>query len=312
MAIKPHFAMAAALPVLFVTWRRRSLAPALQADVGAAAAVVLAYGLLVAAAYPDYIRALPLLAAVYVPARNNFHEVWLSAPAQLFVVASVACLFVGRSALVRSTAIVPLLAAWGFAAAMAVQGKGYLNHAYPAFALAWVALAVIVSEQPGHRSRRALGAAVLAVLTGASILVFALGPSLDYPEVARVVKRVGPPHPRIMVAGTDLSVGHPLTRWVNGQWVGRRGALWATAGAFDAASLSADPAQRSILQRYADDDRRIFIEDLDHGGPDVVLVPYPAGVEWIAGNADVARAMSRYRSAAVVRDIRVMVRRKGT
>ncbi|HEV2078750.1 MAG TPA: hypothetical protein VGR19_02470 [Allosphingosinicella sp.] len=310
MAIKPHFVLAVAPMVLFAMWRRRSISVALGPEVGAAAAVVLSYALLVVAIYPIYLTdALPLLNAVYIPARSGYAEMLLSPHRILFLAAFVLTAVVGQERLVRSFAILPFLAAAGFAAALLMQGKGYLNHAYPAVALAVLALAIILMERQADRGRRRAGGLALVLLAGLSVYVFLAVTS--YAELARTVERVAPPSPRIIVAGSNLSVGHPITRWLEGRWVGRRASLWATGTGVRLLSEPMDAARRALIEAYVEEDRRIFVEDIARGRPDVVLVPGVHGMQWIASHPEVAGAMKSYRTAGSAQDVFILVRRPG-
>lgn len=306
IAIKPHFVLAIAPMILLLMWRRRSIAAGLGVESWAAAGVALAYAIAVVWFYPVFVNeALPLLRAVYLPSRNGFAEVWLSPATFMFFVASVLALFLVRGKAVRTVAIFNLLAAFGFAAAMGVQGKGYLNHCYPFVSLAIFALGLILVQQQGYRAEKIFGRSLLAMLAASSSYVFAQAES--YPQLAQLVRRVAPQHPRMIAAGSNLSVGHPLTRWVGGEWVGRRGALWATGTAVALMDKESDK-QRAVLQAYIDDDRRIFVEDVERGAPDVILVPGDIGRQWIAANADVSRATAGYRSAGTAQGVTVMVR----
>jgi hypothetical protein len=311
MAIKPHFALAVAPMVLFAMTRRRSVSLADGVEIWAAAAVLLSYGLLVVGLYPAYLSdALPLLNAVYLPARTGYGEMLQSPHMILFIVACALAAFAGRGRLVRNLSILPLLAAIGFAAALIVQGKGYLNHAYPAVALALVALGVAVIDREANGARRAVGAAAFLLLAGLSLYVFTHVAS--YGDLARSVQRVAPPNPRIIVAGSNLSVGHPLTRWLDGTWAGRRGSLWATGTAVEVLADSADQRQRALIAAYIEEDRRIFVEDIAIGRPDVVLVPGQHGLQWIASHRDVASALKPYRRAGAAQDVHILVRRPAT
>ena len=308
IAIKPHFVLAVAPMVFFAIWRRRSSSLALGVETWAAAAVVLSYGLLVVESYPDYLtNALPLLNAVYLPARTDLDEVVLSPHMILFIVACALAVCTGRGRLVRNLAILPLLGAVGFAAAVIVQGKGYLNHAYPAVALALVALGAAVTDGRADQARRAVGTAAFLLLAGLSLYIFTHVAS--YGDLARTVQRVAPPNPRIIVAGSNLSVGHPLTRWLDGTWVGRRGSLWATGTAVEVLANSADETQRELIAGYIEEDRRIFVEDIARGRPDVVLVPGQHELQWVASHRDVANALKSYREAGAAQDVHILVRR---
>lgn len=306
VAIKPHFAMAVAPMLILLMVRRRSVLAGMQPETWAAATVVVAYAFALFVFFPGYVTdALPLLKTVYLPARGSFAEVWLSPAGLIFFVSCGMAVILERSRILRGRSLLLWVAALGFAAAMGVQGKGYLNHCYPLVALAILGLGLVLAEQRGDRAERIVGRSVLLILAGSAAFVFAQAQT--YPELASLVRRVAPPHPRIIVAGSNLSIGHPLTRWVGGEWVGRRGALWATGAAVALMDQSSDE-QKAVLKAYIDDDRRTFVEDIERGRPDAILVPGDIGRQWIAANPDVARATAVYRPAGTAQGVTVMVR----
>lgn len=307
VAIKPHFILAVAPMVAFTMWRLRSLRAGLAIESVAAGAVVVAYGILIVTAYPIYLKeALPLIKTVYLPAKGSFSEVWLSLPMLMFWLSGiVSLLLLLRAQSGRSLAVLPLIGALGFAAALGVQGKGYVNHAYPSVALGLSALVLVLIEGVGDKKLKTLGAGAFGFLAIMSSFIFLV---VYHPGVAQLVERVGPPKPRMIVAGSNLSVGHPLTRWVDGEWVGRRGALWVTGIATGLLKEPMGEKRRSALRSYIAQDRRIFVEDVIRARPDVVLVPGIEGMDWIASNPDVAKAMKPYRQAGVANDVHVMVR----
>lgn len=304
MAIKPHFALAV-VPVMLATMaRRRSLRPAIAPEALAAAAVLIAYGAAVILLFPAFFsRALPLVRTVYLPSGGGWMSV-IEAPATaIFAVALFLWLWTARGSLRNSASLPPMLAAIGFFAAALVQGRGYLNHLYPAVALAFLAAAIAQLES-NERDRVRLAALGLLGLFALRIFINVAG----YPRLTETVREVAPERPGIIVAGSNLSIGHPLTRQVGGRWAGRRASLWASGTANELLLANPDPATRARLRAYQAEDRRIFVEDVQRRRPDVVLVPGADGLRFIRTNPEVARALAGYRRVAEAEGVHVLLR----
>ncbi|MGI4731457.1 MAG: hypothetical protein ACRYFW_06895 [Janthinobacterium lividum] len=307
IAIKPHFALAFALPVMVAAVRRRSLRAAIGAEVVAASVVVVGYGVVVLTLFPDYMAMLPILRAVYLPLRLDAVTL-LRGPVVALPVAIGALAWWVRGARMGAVPAVLGAAALGFAVAGVVQGKGYLNHAYPAAALGFLALAVVVSGAGPFRRSRA--AATLAGVALALLEWHAFASIADHPGLAEAVARVAPPHPRIAALTTEIGVGHPLVRQLGGEWVMRSGAAWAAGGA--AARLAAGglaPEERRRLVAIGAADEAAFVADVTRGRPDVVLVDGTLS-DWMRHPA-VAGVLRGYRPSAVVGDVAIWTRRPG-
>jgi hypothetical protein len=308
MAIKPHFLLAVAPMLLFLTWRRRSLKAALQAESWAAATVVIAYAAVAVELYPAYFsQALPLVTTVYLPVRVGMVALWTSPAALLYLLACALALQIGRRELAHSFAALPLLASLGFAAAMWVQGKGYPNHIYPAVALAMLSLGWLVAERRVAGGRELFGSVAWLLLGGTALVFFDFGLGRPYVRTAELVRQLAPPRPRIIVAASNLSIGHPLTRWVGGTWVGTRGSLWATGTARELLRTERDPARRQRLEIAIAQDRRLWVADVLRKRPDVVLAD-EGGRQWIAHNPDVRAALASYRVGGTSDGITVLLR----
>jgi hypothetical protein len=296
MAIKPHFVLAVAPPLLFAAWRRRSIRALLGTESWVAATVVIAYGMAVLIAYPRFLaEMMPVLRLAYLPSRVGLGTLLLH-PCFVLTAASWAMtLAVAPRRAATTPLALPLLASAGFAIAALVQAKGYANHFYPGLALALFALGVALfgmGAKPGARIAMLLGIG----LAGLSLLAFR--PVPDVAPLAALIEAKAPPHPRLVMIGGDLAVGHPVTRWVGGLWVQRQHNLWISAnapGILRAGRLDAADRARLVVAVAADE--RMLVEDIARGRPDAVLVQDRTWMGWIARNPAVAGALAGYREA---------------
>jgi len=295
MAIKPHFVLAVAPPLLFAAWRRRSLRALFGIEAWVAGGVVAAYAAAVLIAYPRFVtEMMPVLRVAYLPSRIGLGAMLLH-PCTLFTVAAWAMTLAiaPRRAATTTALAVPLLASAGFTVAALVQAKGYANHLYPGLALALFALGAALAglgAKPGARLAAALGLG----LAGLSLLAFR--PVPDVAPLAALIEAKAPPHPRLAMIGGDLAVAYPVTRQVGGLWVQRQHSLWISAGApgiLRAGRLGA--RDRATLATAVAADERMLIEDIAHGRPDAVLVQGPEWMRWIARHPAVDRALTSYR-----------------
>lgn len=309
MAIKPHFALPILFGCLWSCGRARSWKTLIVPETIAAGVLVFGYGVTVVTLFPHFLHdSLPVLRAAYLPSRDSLIHL-LDKPALLVsACAALVALRLADRPVGMPTVMVPLLGALGFLLAAIAQGKGYLNHYYPVAALALLALAAALARAPGGRDRR-LAAAILLVLALLGTQCFAN--VSGYPGLYAAVKRVAPPYPKIIVAGGSLDIGHPLTRQLDGRWVGRAPSLWISAnvaGLLSRPGLSRDPAMRRTVIGYARRDATMFAEDVRRGQPDVVLVEGGDALGWIHANAEVARALADYRAVDHVGQIQIWMR----
>lgn len=299
VVIKPHLILALALPALWSALRRRTLDAAWAPEWIALALVCAGYFLLVLLAFPEYFtHMLPLLRLVYLPGRDSWHHLLTGTMVTIPATAAILTFWLAR-ARPSEPAIVALLAAAGFALAGLVQGKGYLNHGYPAVASALLAITLELARPGKARAFGALCAATLALFATYSYA------RVPQPTALRdAVQRLGPSHPRLIGVSFDFSLGHPLTRWVEGTWVGTRGNQWATGNAWQQLEDPAlSPAARRAYEQAERADAALLTADIIRYRPDIILVDEVPGPTWIAGNPPLARAMQRYRPATRVANV---------
>lgn len=325
LAIKPHFALAIALPFLFVLARRRSLAPILAIEQLVTLAGILANVAIVVFLFPGYLAIAPATFDAYVPLREPLtwllSEPWLIANVALL--AGLGAAF-GRGCLDARVAI-PALASIGFIGTFFIQGKGWVNHGLPSVEMAFIAVAMAyakvlhASDDKGRaegwaRTRRATLFLFFPALLGAPLLFGLLLPLTGFEEykgLTAAVQRHAPAHPKIIALSSRLDVGHPLTRRVGGEWVGRPNAMWLMifSQMFIDARLG-DEAWRTRLAAYRDRDALGFREDVEARDPDIVLVVQDPRVQKAMKNPDIAAAMARYAPVETADGIDVWTRRR--
>jgi hypothetical protein len=303
VALKPHFALAIAPALAFACWRARSLRTALPLAF-AAAAIVALYAAAILILTPDYLRLLPILAKVYLPLRGKL-TVLVLGPAVIVPLALYALAFALRPRRLSSFAAVLLLGSAGFAASALIQGKGYLNHALPGMALAFIAVTVVAFERSVDPRRRYLVLSATAVL--AALELYAMASIQPIEGLAQTVDRVAPSHPSVITLGPELRTGHPLVRNIDGRWAGSRAGLFIAGGVYQRIRDTKDRDPR--LLRWYREDLQSFADDVRRERPDVILVDARPGLEWLRREPIIARAIAPYRPAARADDIEVWVRR---
>lgn len=307
-SIKPHFVLAYAPVLLWSMWRQSSIISAWTIENICGAATTLLYVATVYLYFPEFFEfTLPLLRDVYLPVRTNIVGLLICPPMLMLWALTLLTISTARSRIVESLAMLPLLASLGFAAAAIVQGKPWLYHFYPAVALGLISLAIVIADHKGEARERQVASAGLLILFG--LLASQFFQTHDYRDLLAKLKAIAPPHPRILTASADIGDGHPITRWLDGRWVGSASYLWISAGASQiiaerGASLTATERQRLMLDVKLEAAR--FTHDVVHGRPDIVLVGGQKGQEWISANADVAHALRSYREVGRSGDIVIL------
>jgi hypothetical protein len=302
--IKPHFILAIAAPATFAWFRARSIRP-LILPAAAAAGAVASYTLALVAVAPDYLRLIPMLAAVYLPLREEWPTL-LAGPVVAVPAALYALLWALRPPKLPPLAGTALFGSIGFAAAALLQMKGYLNHALPAMALGFVAV-VMAAASPGvDRAKAKLVLGVTALL--AAFELYAMGSIRPPNGLLSAVERVAPPHPTMMTLGPDLLTGHPVVRNVGGTWAGSRPALFIAAGARRADAEGSHEDKRQLRAWY-EADLASFASEVAAKRPDVVLVDARPEVAWLRSDHVIKQAMQGYRPAARAEDVEVWLRR---
>jgi hypothetical protein len=222
-------------------------------------------------------------------------------------------IILGRGRLDDPLVAVPALVSLGGIGAFLLQGKGWPYHAYPAVALIALALAPMQSEiwRTPWRGRLAMPKIAISAILVAAFIHFCSVARIDSSALERLVASFSP-HPKILVIGPDIALGHPLTRNIGGDWVGTFPCLWITdtidfwrqQGRIDAT----DEAKYESYLRY---DRETLVADIRSKQPDVILVGQATWKEWAFAHADVALALADYAPVGALGEITVYGRKLG-
>ena len=311
VCVKPHFAVAAGLPLLWSMARRRRWRPWEQPELWAAAGIVAGYGLLIVLAFPDYLTsALPLLRDAYLPVR---------APMLLLLILPGVPLALGAAVVARLLRLearwlmAPMFAALGGAAAFVLQGKGWPYHAYPMLAFAMLGLLAGAVMVP--TASRRVWSRMDRVMLWAPALAAAvwLSSNVDASDLVRQVRAVAPPAPRLIAVSGNLGVGMPIVRAVGGRWIGSDCSEWITDGVLrieEAGGVSA--ARRTRLQALVEADRVRLANDIAAGTPDIILFDRKRfdWRRWALDNRRIAALLGAYHRAGAVKGIEVWSRNR--
>ncbi len=321
--IKPHFALAALLPLAYVLWCRRSLWPAFAPENLAVIAMGLAYVAISMLRYPAFFDALPYLIEAYVAIQSPLKEI-VAQPWFLVNVALIASglLLFGRRCLDPVVAL-GFLGSLGFLGAYLLQSKGWVNHGLPGVALAILAVARLVAPAvtklaQGHTEEwsemRLVALYGLAPCCIIGPLLFGVQLQFkqweEYKGLTAAVARHAPPQPKLIVVSSELDIGHPLVRRVNGTWAGRPHSLWLTMCSLTLiAGKVGDEAYRARLAKYIDIDARMFREDVAVNRPDLILVDASRRTKRAIEHPEIAAALAGYAPVETVSDVTLWKRK---
>jgi hypothetical protein len=323
---KPHFLVPLAMVAIFAAWRRRDLRLLLSPELFIAAGVCVAYIGIIILFFPAYLtNTSPIIATIYAPVHDDPRHI-LGSP--LFL-ANFALLFglwfVSRRGSKDIRVSILAIASAGFLLTFLIQGKGWMNHAYPGMALALLASAVFLvnsgdvansTEKPDVlfiARRRWFALYVFIPAVCVSPVLFGLSEDWpgkeEYPGLTAAVARVAPARPKIAALAEQLDIGHPLVRHLNGIWIGRQNCLWVSWGVkYLLGRSSPDPVERAKLIEFMHEDEATFAEDLRLRCPDILLVETPALESWARNQPALARIFDNYHAAGKIGAIGVWVR----
>lgn len=298
IVIKPHFALAILLPAIWSAAMARDWRP-FRPSLIAASLVVMAYAIAVLLFASDYFALLPMLQATYLPMRdrplNFLLGPMLVVPAALYVLGQM--LRVRRTPPL-STAL--FLASAGFALAGLIQGKNYLNHAYPGVALAFLALWLLFGERPENSAGRKFVAAVGALLVGFQLYATA---SIQPPAgLADAIRNSAPSPATVMTLSTELGTGHPAVRHADARWVGSRPSLFTAAGARFAGLGNAE------MRRWYREDLDSVVHDIGRARPELLLLD-DGSKRWLLADPAIRSALQDYAPVARAGSVEVWRRR---
>ncbi len=316
-AFKPYYLLPAASIFLCAAGLRRKPRLLLAPEIFAAGAVLLAYGIAIFAFFPAYLsRALPLALDVYAPLKDSLVHIFASPLFLANFVVLAALLFAARSYKIQPRTLVLVAASAGFLATFVIQGKGWMNHAYPGTALALLAAASFLSEgADAGRSRRVF--ALFVFIPALCVAPFLFGTTKDfgngeeYPGLTAAVERIAPAHPSMAALAEQLDIGHPLVRRLGGTWVGRQNCLWVSWGVrYLLRHRPESASQRAWLLGAMRDDEATFTADVDRGKPDILLVENKDVETWARRQAAFAPIFRDYRQVEEASGVEVWRRER--
>jgi hypothetical protein len=315
-AFKPYFLLPAAFVVLLAAFVRRKPGLLLAPEIIAASAVILAYAAVILAFFPAYLSAgLPLILEVYTPLKDTPSHI-LASPLFLANAILLGALFLAsRFGKVQPRTFVLAAASAGFLLTFVIQGKGWMNHAYPGMALALLASASFLSEpHEGGRLRR--GFALFVFVPALCLAPFLFGTAKDfgdgeeYPGLAGAVERAASGHPTIATLAEQLDVGHPLVRQLGGTWIGQQNCLWVSWGVRYLLSRGlVSAAERPQLLAYMLRDEERFAADIDRGKPDILLVENEDVESWARSQPALRPVFQNYRQVDNASGVEIWRRR---
>lgn len=327
VSFKPFFALSLALPALALALRERSPRLLLTPEMAMACVVALAYGLMIVILFPAYANyALPIIVEIYQPARINGYLLAFLTLAPFNVILLVSLAFAARGGLTparpRPDFVVPAsmlvcgFASLGFLAGFFIQGKGWMNHAYPGIALAlfaWIFFLLDVQPHACAAREGRLFKFVFLPIFIASPMLFGANKLLmdeeEHPGLRAEIVRIAPPHPRVMALAHDLDYGHPVTRHLEGTWVGRPNALWVAAFAKHLLQGENDPARRARLEDHRAKDLADFAQDVRVGQPDVIIIADKTSREFGLAQPAIAEAFADYEKTGAAGEIEIWTRK---
>ena len=308
LSFKPYFALGILCGVGAMAIHTRSWRSVVTLENAIAAAIVGIYVLCVAVFYPEYFTVMvPLLRDVFLPAGISPGALLEKPASSIWISAALAVLLLKRTGKIDATPIVLLATSLGFAIAFLLQRKGWPYHSYQMIALCLLALGYIIASRRSDTGRdRALGtAAIIAFAALFSVSLPWFDRAFDARSLQAPVARLGP-HPKILAITGEPGIGYPLTRALDGVWVSRQQAIWV-AGYLRYRKLHGqiDPQQEPALNRYADRERAMLVEDIMKNPPTVVLVDNLTDDwnAWLRANPDVADLLKNYRLAETINGV---------
>ncbi len=327
ICFKPFFALAIAAPALAIAWRSRTLRLLVSAELVSAAVICVVYAFATMRLFPGYVQyALPVVADVYQPSRIGFDLLATQSLAPfniVLLIALAAGAARGFSPPAVASGFVAPPATWvcayasiGFLISFFLQGKGWINHAYPGLALAllaWVFFALdrhprAIAARDGKLFKFVFLPAFIAapMIFGA---VRVLTNAEEHPGLRAEIARVASPNPRVIAMARQLDFGHPVTRQLHGSWVGRPNALFTASFAAYLLGQEKDPAYRARLEDYRRRDLAGFAKDVQDGRPDVIIVEDKDTREWVLKQPESAASLDDFVKTGRVDEIELWTRK---
>lgn len=314
--IKPHFIAAIVLVAATAALSAKNWRTFFSLECWIAGAVFVGYAAAVYLMFPAFVaETLPLVAEIYVPIRMPLWPIDFATPIYLATLILV-WLLKGRTAL-RAPYSLLVAASVGFSISYYAQSKGWAYHAYPMLFFALVAVVIAFmerwpltadSKERNSAPRRILSALAISLVAGATFVWMNL--ALDMRALREPIARAVT-NPKLLAITSDIGVGHPLTRALNGVWVGRVNALWATSFVKILKLQDTDPVRIRRYDELEKQDRAMLIEDIRRTKPDIILVDRIRydWWKWVQADASLMREIENYKRLDEINDV-LILRRK--
>jgi hypothetical protein len=283
--IKPQFVMAVAAMSILSALYERSLWRLFALENWIAAAVVIAFAALVVMVYPAYLtNVMPEVSEVYLPARRSIAQMVLHPPVVVTGLIMAAVFFVGGRGMRGPSAVVLVLTALGFLLSYVQQGKGWPYHLFPAIALVTIAFGsealprlwvmLTSTSMPRATVYPRLAAAMFALAGLYGTLHFLNNHTQPSLPLVDVVKRTVE-KPTILAISSDISIGHPLTRLVQGTYVGTNPSQLFTNTALSIREQpTASPELKARMNVWIARDRALLESEIRDRHPDIILADH--------------------------------------
>lgn len=307
LAVKPHFALAMLVPVIYAIWKRRSAAPLLAPELWVAGAIMVGFLAMTWLWFPGFFsNILPAANTVYVPDRRSLPVLLLGVPAALLfeVTLLVALVVFWRVVIAKPLHAALLFASLGFALVYLAQGKGFPYHIAPGQVMLSLALlGALIERGERQRSRSDL---LLALLAAAASATPSIGNAIRVRQVwegqAQVLRPYGEGL-RIANLTTDLALTSPLHRSVRGELVNSAPSLLMMLSAHRVRlNLDPDEAWSAAIAEVEAADLKRVKNDLLRNPPDVIVIsPLSMALfDWARGDPDLGPMIATYHDIAEV------------
>ena len=252
--------------------RRRSPRPLFSAEYLVSAAVCVAYLAAVLRLHPEFLIELyPLLTDTYLRLKHD----WGAFSGYIAILAAWVCLM---WRFVPGVPVPPLAMVLAIASAVAYlplfyQGKGWPYHAYPAIALGLGALLCRVFAAGPAARPGPVGAVALFFFIAVAWMPYLQTQKPDRDLVATI--RAAVTQPSVALIGSDIAVGHPVTRMIGGSWTSIYCSDWLGAFATYLALKEHRAGNTAEAARYETMAERLVDEkmaELGSSSPDVILL----------------------------------------
>jgi hypothetical protein len=278
-ALKPYFLIVPAGLELYLAMQRGSPVAWLRPESLGLAAGACAYAAFAYLFHPEYFSfIIPAALLTYEAFETPFRSVLLKPSIAAMLFGAILYALGRRAPSVDRRGDVFAVAMAGFLASYLIQQKGWRYHLYPALAMLWLALAILVLQRmTGAQSRAQWAGSILtAAWAGHFILVALLGGPYRNgltDQMMPFVERYAPGG-TICAFTSHTWVGFPLVNEAHVRWGSRFPGQWLLPGALKQLADSAhlDPAQRAKVEQVASYQTQAVIEDLERWAPDLVVV----------------------------------------